>query len=698
MKTLAFSANHLTLRFSITPDAPVKFTVAAADAKEGVLDPMLLKWAHLVELHASGFNFHDFHGKRHVGTSPADALRYISHRKGKSRNAAWIEVTQEGAGLRVTSHFHFIAAQPAFRTWTTVENIAAKPLLLEYVSSLALGAIARDGKGRWADKMRLHRADNNWIGECQWRSGSLGDFGLHQSYEKQGHGCVALAVFNQGTWSTGGALPLGVLENTETGMSQFWQIEHNGSWHWEIGDVIGALYLRVSGPTYRDGLWSKKLAKGDIFESVPVSYGMVKGGVQEALRALTGVRRASCRKHADNVKLPVIFNDYMNCLMGDPTEEKLLPLIEKAARAGCEYFVIDAGWYAERNEKWSGTVGAWLPSKTRFPNGLGAVIEKIRSEGMIPGLWLEIEVMGINNPLAAKLPDDWFFLRNGVRVADNDRYQLDFRNPAVRKHADGIIDRLVNDFRLGYIKMDYNANNGPGTDAHADTPGDGLLEHNRAYLKWIAGVFDRHPQLIIENCGSGGMRMDYAMLGQHSIQSVTDQTDYRFNAVIAAAAASAVTPEQAAVWSYPLPSGNEEETIFNMVNTMLLRIHQSGCILDLSERRFQRVVEGIAVYKEIRSDIRTGLPFWPLGLPHVGDGWIAFGLDCGECSYLAVWRLDGKKKTCSIPLPAWKGKKARGECIYPAGAAECFDWNGRSGVLEVTLAKPNSARLFRMGR
>lgn len=694
MKTLAFSANQLTLSFSILPDAPVKLTVIHVDADKP--NPAEKESACMVELQATGANFSGFHGKKYVRTAPANALRYVSHRKEKSRNAAWIEIVQEGGGLRVTSHFHFIGKEPAFRTWTTVENLAAKPLLIEFVSSLSIAGFAREGKGHPSEKLRLHVADNNWAAESQWRSGSLSEFGFQQLYGDQGWSCVALSGSNQGTWSTAGQLPLGVLENTATQQSRFWQIEHNGSWHWEIGDDPSGLYLSASGPTYREGLWSKQLKKGDVFESVPVSYGIMNGGVQEALRALTQIRRITRRKHFDNEKLPVIFNDFMNCLMGDPTEAKLLPLIEKAVRAGCEYFVIDAGWYAEVGEKWSATVGEWLPSKTRFPNGLGSVIEAIRKHGMVPGLWLELEVMGVDNPLAAKLPDDWFFLRNGIRVADNDRYQLDFRNPAVRKHADQIIDRLVNDYQLGYIKMDYNANNGPGTDAHADAPGDGLLEHNRAYLKWLAGVFDRYPQLIIENCGSGGMRMDYAMLNQHSIQSVTDQTNYRYNGLIAAGCAGAVTPEQAAIWSYPLPTGDEEETIFNMVNALLLRIHQSGCLLDLSDRRFQRVVEGIAVYKQIRGDIRNGLPFWPLGLPHVGDGWIAYGLDCGKSSYLAVWRMGGKEKTCSIPLPSWKGKKAQCECIYPTKVKECFDWNSRTGNLEVALPKPYTARLFRL--
>ena len=167
-------------------------------------------------------------------------------------------------------------------------------------------------------------------------------------------------------------------------------------------------------------------------------------------------------------------------------------------------------------------------------------------------------------------------------------------------------------------------NAGPGTDRACDSPGDGLLEHNRAYLDWIKNIFERHPELIIENCSSGGLRMDYAQLAIHSIQSVSDQTDFRLNAIIAAACASAVTPEQAAIWSYPLKEADEEETIFNMVTVLLLRIHQSGCLHEISSAALQLVKEGIAVYKRIRADIPRGIPFWPLGLPRFGDGWGSF--------------------------------------------------------------------------
>jgi alpha-galactosidase len=71
----------------------------------------------------------------------------------------------------------------------------------------------------------------------------------------------------------------------------------------------------------------------------------------------------------------------MNCLWGDPTEAKELPMIEAAASAGCEYYVIDAGWYAELNEDWSQTTGAW--SLLKRAGRMGSSMCSIKSG--IPG-------------------------------------------------------------------------------------------------------------------------------------------------------------------------------------------------------------------------------------------------------------------------------------------------------------------------
>ena len=75
--------------------------------------------------------------------------------------------------------------------------------------------------------------------------------------------------------------------------------------------------------------------------------------------------------------------------------------------------------------------------------------------------------------------------------------------------------------------MDYNIEPGIGTELDADSVGAGLLAHERAYLAWLDSVFKKYPDLVIENCSSGGLRIDYALLSRYSIQSTSDQEDYQ---------------------------------------------------------------------------------------------------------------------------------------------------------------------------
>lgn len=192
--------------------------------------------------------------------------------------------------------------------------------------------------------------------------------------------------------------------------------------------------------------------------------------------------------------------------------------------------------------------------------------------------------------------------------------------------------------------------------------------------------------------------MEYSLLSRHSIQSVTDQTDYIKMAAIAVNCTTACTPEQAAIWSYLLVQGTEEETIYNMVNAMLLRIHQSGYLGQIGEERMDRVCEGIRVYKEIREDIKTGLPFWPTGLASFSDEYISFGIQNGEKCYLAVWRMRGEQeKAFRIPL-GQKGKRA-GEvsCIYPSGKRTLWEFREEEEELVICL-NPGTARLFSFSR
>ena len=545
--------------------------------------------------------------------------------------------------------------------------------------------------------MSLTYACHGWQKEMNFRTNTFPELGFGQT---QPTVCqrtsVTFELTNTGNWSTKKYLPMGYLENSEADTSLFWQIEHNGSWHAEISDVNNHFYVALSGPTEVQSHWFKQLKPGESFTSVPVAVGVSEGCFDTAMGELTKYRRMIRRPNKDNENLPVIFNDYMNCLFGDPTTEKELPLIDAAAAMGCEYYVIDAGWYAPG--EWWDSVGEWQQCYERFPNGIEEVTNYIREKGMVPGVWLELEVMGINCEKAKSVPDDWFFIRHGKRVYDRSRYQLDFRNPAVIDHVNEVIDRVVNQYGVGYIKMDYNIEPGIGTELYADSVGQGMLEHERAYLKWLDGVFEKYPELVIENCSSGGLRTDYAMLARYSIQSTSDQEDYRNYATIAANAGAALTPEQAAIWSYPLKDGDEEETIYNMVNALLLRIHQSGHLAQLSKERHALVKEGIEYYKSIRQDIKKALPVWPNGFATSLDHFLCAGWKVEGKSYLAVWRRYGETSEYDISLEKLtEGKPVKEvRLAYPKESLkEHVSYEvSEDQQLHVSFKEPVMARIF----
>src|SRR5947208_7649781 len=153
---------------------------------------------------------------------------------------------------------------------------------------------------------------------------------------------------------------------------------------------------------------------------------------------------------------------------------------------------------------------------------------------------------------------------------------LDFRNPEVRAYLDQVIARLVSEYGVGYIKMDYNVDTLQGTELNADSFGQGLLDHNRAHLKWLDNIVNRYPDLVIENCGSGGGRMDYAMLSRLQLQSMTDQEDYLKLPAILVGSSAAVVPEQLAICPYPLQNAAADSAMFHLATAMMCCMLQSA--------------------------------------------------------------------------------------------------------------------------
>ncbi|WP_405475394.1 alpha-galactosidase [Streptomyces canus] len=652
----------------------------------------------LVEVTATGHG-RLWSGERFIETAIGDRLTYRDHetvREGGGERTT-IRLADPETGLVAEVVLETAPGAGFLRSRVRLVNEGSTPLRLESVSTLTVGGITDVGGG--LDGLTLHWADNDWLAECRWRKAPFRDQVVPLSRPAHGHegrGCFERS--SQGSWSTGRHLPMGALTDF-TGRAWLWQIESSAGWRFETGEREGAAYVALFGPDDAHHQWQHTLAPGEDFHTVPaVLVRGETGGLDAAFGELTDYRRLIRRDHPDHRALPVIYNDYMNTLMGDPTTDKLLPLVEAAGTAGAEVFVIDAGWYDDDAQGWWDAVGAWQPARGRFPGGIQEVLDAIRGHGMVPGLWLEPEVVGVRSPLAATLPPEAFFRRGGVRVTEHGRHHLDLRHPAARAHLDAVVDRLVGEWGVGYLKLDYNINIGSGTENGPESPGAGLLGHHRAHLDWMSALLDRHPGLVLENCGSGGLRMDYAQLAVTQLQSTSDQQDLLRYPPIAAAAATAVAPEQAAVWAYPQPDHTPDRIAFTLTGALLGRIHLSGFLDRMNDEQFELVRSAIRVYKDIRPEIASARPFWPLGLPDWEDAWIAHGLRGRDATLVAVWRREraGAPESRTLTLAHLRGVESRPEVLQPTTAGVTVEWDAVEGKLTVGLPRADTAVLLRL--
>jgi alpha-galactosidase len=680
-------------------------------------------------------------GNRYCESEAGGRFRYVGHDRA-DLPGGWrelrVDLADPVSGLRAEVFYRVLAGRGALRCWVRLTNGGAEPVTVESVTSFLCGGLSSapviaSGAAMAApddlDDLDLLWAENDWLAEGRWQRRGLRD--ALPDLNRHVHGADPRGRFgltSAGTWSSGIYLPMGAVVSRPTGHAWAWQIEHNGGWHWQAGECThryraagpgphgrhapagapSGAYVALLGPADTEHAWHVTLPPGGTFTTVPAAVAVSADGFEGAVAGLTAVRRAIRRPHEDARRLPVIFNDYMNTLMGNPTTGRLLPLIDAAAEAGAEYFCIDSGWYADLDESWWDTVGAWKPSATRFPDGIGEVLDRIRSAGMVPGLWLEPEVVGVNSPVVSQLPPEAFFQRDGRLVTEHGRHHLDLRHPAAVKHLDEVVDFVVGDLGVGYLKLDYNIEIAPGPNSGGLSPGAGLLEANRAQLDWLDAVLDRHPRLVLENCSSGGMRTDYALLSRFQLQSTSDQQDPFRYPPIAAAAPAAIAPEQAANWAYPQPSFTDDEIAFTLCGAMLGRIYLSGHLDHMSREQRELVAEAVRVHKDLRGCLASALPFWPLGLPRWTDSWIALGLRTPQASYLTVWRRGpfgggsgsgaGDQPGITLPVPHLGGQRVTADVLYPRSTGAGATWDAAAGTLSVQLPRFPSACLIRLGQ
>ncbi|MBE6559508.1 MAG: alpha-galactosidase [Ruminococcaceae bacterium] len=630
------------------------------------------------------------------GSAEVRKLLYAGH----EQTGNVLRITQRSDIVEVISEYTIYDDTNAVRVIQTIRNISDGEICLEMANTFGL----RFGHDMIADhkKYYFHKFTNARYTEAMPDVRSLYDFGMYWQNS-------VFRVENVGNMSSPEHLPQGILENREESDFLMFQIESYYDWFYEISFVRNRFHLQIGGPTARRHSWNKILQPGEAYTTVPAALAggkSLNGVLAEMTRYRRHIKPDGC---AAEKHLPSIYNEYMHYSWDDPFEERVRETAPYIAKSGCEYYVVDCGWHDAREVHSTDSMyklfGTWYEDRGRFPDGIRATTEYVRSLGMKFGLWIAPEAVGHKNKkMLEYYGDECFFQRNGKKIAHGTEYLLDYRHPKVRDYMTRTLDRMIDEYGCDYIKFDGCPNPGPGTDLNATSLGDGLEKQSAAFLDWVKEMMAKHPDVIFEDCAGGGQRMDYSALSIFHLISTSDQTEYNRYPYITANIFASVLPEQAAVWSYPVSRTvynaaendqavnglvSRELVVINMVNAVLGRIHLASRIHLLDEEKQGLIREGIDFYNRITPEKITAVPYLPRGYARFGDTFAAAGLKTDKKVYLAVWNLGGERHV-KLELPEID---AADICVaYPRNLDTHYSFDRTS--VTVDFSEDEQARIF----
>lgn len=495
---------------------------------------------------------------------------------------------------------HIVRQKKGYRaaeTFIELEN-RGSDCVLELASSFALSSLSPFCEENDPQTLVLHRLYGNWSGEGRKESVPVSVYNFEDSWSSLGVRMKKIGAL--GSMPARGYIPFIAIEDTAYGATWAVQVEAPSSWQIEALHRYGAITLTGGQADHLYGHWRKNLKHGETFRTHSAYFSAVKGDLTKACAVLTRYHDTLYRLPASEYDLPVIYNEYL-CSWGDPTMENVRPQLKIAADLGAEYFVLDAGWFSERNDS---SLGDWNVMKSKFPRGLIEFSKEAAEQGFKAcGIWYEFE--GVSENSAAARKEEWLLREDGAVINHGGRMFLDFRLAEVDAYLSDKVISTLKENKLKYIKIDYNENIGYGVDG-AESAGEGIRQHIENVIAFYRKLRESVPDLVMEVCSSGGMRHEPLFSTLGSMVSFSDAHENADGAVLAMDLHRVMQPRTLQVWASVCPCHGEDEVYFTMVKAMLGRICLSGKLAEVSPEVYKIVKRGVQFYDGLKEIIRDG--------------------------------------------------------------------------------------------
>jgi alpha-galactosidase len=310
------------------------------------------------------------------------------------------------------------------------------------------------------------------------------------------------------------------------------------------------------------------------------------------------------------------------------------------ADLGIEYYCLEQWepWFPygsespQTNEMTGWARGSWVPDLERFPD-LKSLADYVRSLGMQFGLWTDIEVARAGSMVERHHPDWVLFMPNG----GEEEGVLNFGLHQVQQWAIAVYDQMIQEYGLKWIFWDNNIDPGPYWQANEAPHRRGWMQHDhiRGVYAVREALLQKHPDVLIENCSSGGRRVDLGMFRRAHFHVLSDQFWYPDAIRYQFSGADYFLPANRIKSIVDTPRSPLDDNVFHANFGGLISITEDIDSWKPEER--QRAKRHIEVYKSVRHLLKED--FYPLfpqpGSMKAWDGWQFHDPKSGEGFVLA---------------------------------------------------------------
>lgn len=559
---------------------------------------------------------------------------------------------------------------------TVFRNTSSGKLTLEYLTSASLDCLSPYLGTDSAHECVLHSFRAGWAMEAKHIEQDLVDL----SMEKAWGGCFESIKYGVvGSRPVQGYHPYFALEDRQSGVIWGIYLAHNASWQCELTRANKSVSLSMGLADTQLGAWRKDVLPGEEFASPSAYVSTCRGDIADLSNRLISMRHRAIDEYGEaddeNGCMPIIFNEFITT-WGHPTHKLLVEMADKLREIGSatKYFVMDAGWYPNRQ------IGDYdIVDAEAFPDGLRAYTEDIKARGFVPGIWYEFEATGEKAVCFGPQYDDIKVKKDGHVVVGhviNGRSEsfLDMTNPKAIERLDRVCIGNLKEWGFGYLKVDYNASIGLGCDGF-ESPGEGVRRQMVETREYFRKIKREIPDIIIENCASGGCRLEPSMMDITAMSSCSDTHEVLEIPIVAGGLHYLIPPRQSQVWCSLQRFYDDNRTRYIIAGGFLGRLCWSGKLLELSDEQYKMMTDAERLYIKVSHIIKRGNSYIfatdRASYGHPSGTQIVARYTEDESELLCVLHSMHECKDFEIPL---RGEYEIVETLYPdGGIAVCGD-------------------------